>query len=105
MLKITHFLVPRLKKCSAFANCCALDGQMAAETLARPSASAWAVTCVFSGGVGKVEAASTVVDPTHELDGDLVASGLNQLVHLQPQTAVLDCSHGAIAGTDKRGFG
>lgn len=32
------------------------------------------VTCMFSGGVGQVEATSPVVGPTHELDSDLVAS-------------------------------
>lgn len=47
------------------------------------------VTCVFGGGVGQVESTSGVVGPAHELDGDLVASGLDQLLDLQVQSTVL----------------
>lgn len=46
---------------------------------------------MFSGGVGQVESTSCDVGPTHELDRDLVASGLDKLFHLQTQTAVLHC--------------
>lgn len=49
------------------------------------------VTCVFSGGVGQVESTSSVVGPTHELDSDLVAVGIDQLLSLQTQTTVLRC--------------
>ncbi len=46
---------------------------------------------MLSGGVGQVESTSTVVGPTHELDSDLIASGLDQLSDLQTQTAVFHC--------------
>lgn len=34
---------------------------------------------------------SSVVGPTHELDSDLVAGGIDQLLMLQTQAAVLRC--------------
>lgn len=46
---------------------------------------------MFSGGVGQVESTASVVAPTHELDSDLVASGVDQLINLQTQAAVFGC--------------
>lgn len=46
-------------------------------------------TCVFCGGVGQGEAPPTAVSSTHELDGDPVPSGLDELRNLQTQTTEL----------------
>jgi len=54
-----------------------------------------APTCMLGGGVRQVESTSGAVCPAHELDSDLVGRGLNQLVNLQAQTAVLHCSTAA----------
>ncbi|TNN54058.1 hypothetical protein EYF80_035749 [Liparis tanakae] len=55
-------------------------------------------TRVLGGGVGQVEATSAAMGPAHELDGHLVAGGLNQLLDLRAQPAVLHCNTG---GTEK----
>lgn len=61
-------------------------------------------TCVLSGGVWQVESTSTAVGPTHELDSDLIASGLDQLVDIQTQTAVFHCwTVQAATGQETRG--
>ena len=49
------------------------------------------VTCVFSGGVGQVESMSSVMGPTHELDSDPVAGGIDEIFDFQTQTAVFHC--------------
>lgn len=49
------------------------------------------LTRVFGGGVGQVEATSALMVPTHELDSDLVSSGLNQLFDLHTSPAVFHC--------------
>jgi len=56
-------------------------------------------TRVLGRRVGQVEPTSGVMGPAHELDGHLVASGLNQLFDLRAQPAVLHCNTG---GTEKR---